>query len=528
MSITMILELISNSSSPKTSHILSYNGFGKASVFIELGATTVRVKFLVEAGEISWIGEASKGILEEIQQDIDRNLNLMFDPITNIVLGSKNELFIVSDKFEVPDFNVGEIADSIKFSTKEWKIIKKFGAIADKKVHFEVYGNVFYLSAIAPDGMIVTQTLILDHPLQDEESVEFSAPKEALFESDRSICVEIGQEKIIIKSSDIAAIWAIDVSEPPFYPGLVPEGTIEIAFPQKELKPLLEKGGKLKININKKGMVQLRDTNGQQIMIQINGSFDVPPRTSFQIMADAIESAIRLIGTAKLITLALPVGLQYIAVSAAAVRCLLPTVVSAVKALTTAEITNPKPVVLESESATILVYDSEVTMTVSTVEKLEIWESPEPASRQEAIGQLKSATKVAEKVLDHLVDTKVKAKKREIEEALVTQLQSVVDTEKTQSISPGDAIKQIASVADLVAEAINSIPVNDTNTEIALAIEQTLLTEARSMIDMEKTQSIFSKEDVKRLTNAIVKAIARIEAIHLNTQTWEIQVTFSK
>ncbi|MGB7895087.1 MAG: hypothetical protein WCF82_24740, partial [Microcoleus sp.] len=144
------------------------------------------------------------------------------------------------------------------------------------------------------------------------------------------------------------------------------------------------------------------------------------------------------------------------------------------------------------------------------------------------IGQLKSATKVAEKVLDHLVDTKVKAKKREIEEALVTQLQSVVDTEKTQSISPGDAIKQIASVADLVAEAINSIPVNDTNTEIALAIEQTLLTEARSMIHMDKTQSIFSKEDVKRLTNAIVKAIARIEAIHLNTQTWEIQVTFSK
>jgi hypothetical protein len=315
------------------------------------------------------------------------------------------------------------------------------------------------------------QTLILEHPLQDGESIGFTIPSSALFDAE-SVFVEIGSEKILVQASDRASIWAINRDEPDFFPGLIPEGAIEIAIARKDLKPLLEKGGKLKININKKGAVQLKSTNGKQVIVQIEISCDVPPRTSFQVMAEAVESAIKLIGTAKLITLALPVGLQYIAVSAAAIRCLLPTVVDAAKALTAQQIVSPEPVVLESKCTTIEVDSgSEVTMTVSSVEKLDIPESSEPTSKQEAIDQLKSATQQVE-------------------------------------------------------DAISRIPVGSELEIAKQAIEDKLLDQAQSVLNTEKTQSVFSKEDIKKITNAIVRAIARIEAIRLNMQTWELQVTF--
>jgi hypothetical protein len=423
-----------------------------------------------ELGDIPWTGEANKGILQEIDKTLSQGYELKFDPNTKLIIGVDHELFYSSDEYEIPTFNVGDPIARVELSTKTWKSLNKFGTIADK-LHLQITGNVLSLSAIAPDGVIAMQTLILDEPLNDGESITFTIPSSALFEAE-FVSIEIGQEKILIQSIDRSSIWAIDRSiEPEFFPGLIPEGAIEIAIASKDLKPLLEKGGKLKININKKGAVQLKSTNGKQVIVQIEISCDVPPRTSFQVMAEAVESAIRLIGTAKLITLALPVGLQYIAVSAAAIRCLLPTVVDAAKALTAQQIVSPEPVVLESEHTTVEVEGSEVTMTVSSVEKLDIPEAIEPTSKQEAIDQLKSATQQVE-------------------------------------------------------DAISRIPVGSELETAKQAIEETLVGQAQAVLNTEKTQSVFSKEDIKKITNAIARAIARIKAINLNLQTWEIQVTF--
>jgi hypothetical protein len=468
----MSIKHFSNLLSDSSTAICAYNGFGKLKIFIEVGGVTQMMKVSVEGGEISWTGEANKEILQHIDRTIGQDCGFIFDPATKIVVTDR-ELFHSSDEYEIPSFNpsnnqIAEIA-TISFSTKEWKAINKFGAIADK-VYIQVTGNILSLSAIAPDGLIATNTIILEHPLQDEKSINFSIPKEALFEAE-SVALEIGEQKILIESGDRASIWTINPEEADFFPGLIPEGTIEIGIARKDLNPLLEKGGKLKININKKGVVQLKSTNGKQVVIQIEISCDVPPRTSFQIAAEAVESAIKLIGTAKLITLALPIGLQYIAVSAAAVRCLLPTIVDAAKALTAKEITSPEPVVLESESTTVEVDGSEVTMTVSTVENLDIPQSVEPVSRQEAIDKLEEATESAK-------------------------------------------------------EAIARIPVGSELEVAKQAIKETIVQQAQAVLDAEKKGCPFSKEDVKKITNAIVRAIARIELIRLNMQTWELQVTF--
>jgi hypothetical protein len=451
-----------------------YTGFGKLKCYADFAGVAMMVKADVEAGEEPWTGEANKGVLEEIQQGIELGSALCYDPTSKLVVGVKHELFHTSDQYEVPDFYVGDSIAYIQFSTSEWKAINKFGAIAKEKVYIEITGNIFYLSTIARDGVIANQTIILDNSIKDGKSINFSIPTQAIFDAE-SVSVEIGKEKILIESNDLSSIWAIDPGEAPFFPGLIPEGAIEIPIARKELKPLFEKGGKLKININKKGAVQIKSTNGTQLMIQIGSPVDVPDRTSFQVMAEAIESAIRLIRTAKLITLALPVGLQYIAVSAAAVRCLIPTVVSAVKALTAKEIISPEPLVLESESITVeLDSDSEVTMTVSAVEQLNLPSGMglDPKSLQEAIDRLK------------------------------------VETESAK-------------------DAISRIPIGSgVEVEVAVqAIEETLLSEAQAALSTER-ESMFSKEDIKKITNAIVKAIARIEAIRLDLQTWELQVTF--
>jgi hypothetical protein len=454
--------------------IASYNGFGKIKFFTEFANVTMMIKASIEAGDEAWTGEATKGILQEIEQGIELGSSLCYDPINKLVTGVKHELFHTSDQYEIPSFDIGDSIAYIQFSTSEWKAINKFGAIAKDKVHIQVTGNLLSLTAIDRQGMIAIQTIILDNALPDLESVTFTVPSRALFDAE-SASVEIGKEKILLQGKDQSSRWAIDPNEPPFFPGLIPEGAIEVSVSRKELKPLFEKGGKLKININKKGAVQIKSTNGTQLMIQIGSPVDVPDRTSFQVMAEAIESAIRLIRTAKLITLALPVGLQYIAVSAAAVRCLIPTVVSAVKALTAKEIISPEPLVLESESITVeLDSDSEVTMTVSAVEQLNLPSGMglDPKSLQEAIDRLK------------------------------------VETESAK-------------------DAISRIPIGSgVEVEVAVqAIEETLLSEAQAALSTERG-SMFSKEDIKKITNAIVKAIARIEAIRLDLQTWELQVTF--
>jgi hypothetical protein len=471
----MSIKEFSNLLSDSSTAICAYNGFGKLKIFAEIGGVTQMIKVSVEGGEIPWTGKASKEILQHINQTIGQDSGFIFDPATKIV-ATDRELFHSSDEYEIPSFNpsdnqIAEIA-TISLITKEWKAINKFGAIAKDKVYIQVTGNILSLSAIAPDGLIVTNTVVLEHPLQDEQSINFSIPKQALFEAE-SVAIEIGSEKILIESSDRASIWTINIDEPAFFPGLIPEGAIEIGIARKDLNPLLEKGGSVKININKNKGVQLKSTNGKQMLIQIDISCDVPPRTSFQVMAEALESAIKLIGTAKLITLALPVGLQYIAVSAAAVRCLLPTVVGAAKALTAKEVISPDPIVLESESTTVEVDGSEVTMTVSTVEQLDISQSVEPNSRQEAINKLEEATESAK-------------------------------------------------------EAIARIPVGSELEVAKQAIKETLVEQAQAVLDAEKKGCPFSKEDVKKITNAIVRAIARIESIRLNMQTWELQVTFRR
>ncbi|MEZ2319803.1 MAG: hypothetical protein ACBR15_12475 [Microcoleus sp.] len=432
------------------------------------------VKLDIEAGDDPWTGEATKGILEEIEQGIELGSALCYDPVTKLVVGVKRELFHTSDQYEIPRFDVGDSIAYIKFSATEWKAINKFGAIAKEKVEIQITGNILTLTAIDRQGMIAMQTIILDNALPDRQSVEFTIPSRALFDAE-SVSAEVGKEKIMIQGKNWSSIWAIDPNESPSYSGLIPEGAIEVSIARKDLKPLFEKNGKLKINISKKGAVQIKSTNGQQVTIQIGSAVDVPDRTSFQVIADAIESAIRLIGTAKLITLALPVGLQYIAVSAAAVRCLLPTVVSAVKALTTKEVISSEPLVLESESVTVeLDSNSEVTMTVSAVEQLSLPSGMglDPKSLQEAIDRLKVETAVAKDVISR--------------------------------IPIGSGIE--------VEEAVQ-------------AIEETLLVEAQSALSADRA-SMFSKEDVKRITSAIVRAIARIEAIRLDLQTWELQVTF--
>lgn len=451
--------------------IVHYNGFGKLKCFTEFAGVTMMARIDIEAGEEPWTGEANKGVLGEIEQGIELGSALCYDPTTKLVIGVKHELFITSDQYEIPDFHVGDSISYIEFSTTEWKAINKFGAIAKEKVEIQITGNLLTLTTSDRQGMIAIQTIILDNALSDLESVKFTIPSRALFDAE-SASVELGEEKIMIQSKDQSSIWAINPDESPSYSGLIPEGAIEVSIARKDLKPLFEKGGKLKININKKGGVQIKSTNGQQITIQIGSPVDVPDRTSFQVAAEHIESAVKLIGTAKLLTLALPVGLQYIAVSAAAVRCLIPTIVGAVKALTTKQIVSPDPVVLESETTTVEVEDgTEVTMTVEAVEQLDIPESVEPTSRQESIDQLKSATEAAK-------------------------------------------------------EKISQIPIGS-EVEVAIeAIEKTLLAEAQSVLNTEKTQSMFSKEDIKKITNAIVRAIARIEAIRLDLQTWELQVTF--
>ncbi|MGL5876527.1 MAG: hypothetical protein ACRC2V_01880 [Xenococcaceae cyanobacterium] len=394
------------------------------------------LKASVEAGDETWTGEAGKGILEEIDQTIEFGSSLCYDPVTKLVIGVKHELFHTSDQYEIPSFSVGDSIAHVTFSTTEWKAIMKFGAIAKERVYVQITGNIFSLSAISRDGLIASQTIILDNSIKDGESIDFSIPSSAIFDAE-SASIEIGSEKILIESSDFASIWAIDPDESPFYPGLIPEGTVEISVSRKELKPLLGKGAKLKINISKKGDVQIKSsTTTARITIQTGTPVDVPPSTSLQIAAEAIESAIRLIGTAKLITLTLPVGLQYIPVSAAAVRCLVPTIVSAAKALTAKQIVASEPLVLETETTTIEVEDgSEVTMTIETVEKLDIPESSEPTSRQEAIAQLESATEAAKEAIARIpVGSELEVAKQAIEETLLTEAQSLLSTEKTQSV----------------------------------------------------------------------------------------------
>lgn len=447
--------------------IVHYNGFGKLKCYTDFAGVTMIVKVDTEAGEEAWTGEADKEILQHMEQTMCEGF--IFDPLTKVV-GTDRELFITSDRYKIPSFNVGDPIARIKFSTKEWKEIMKFGAIAKDKVHIQVTGNLLSLSAIAPDGLIATQAIVLDDPMPEGKSVYFSIPKQALFQAE-SVSVQIGSTQIMLDSQDLASMWAIDPNKELFLPEAIPDGAIEISVNKKDLKVLVEANGKIKININKKGMVQLKSTNRKEVLIDIGNPVDVPPRTSFQVMASAVEEGIRLVGTAKLITLALPVGLQYIAMSAAAVRCLLPTVVSATKALTAKEIISPEPVVLESESTTVEVGGSEIEMTVKAVESLPP-ASGEPTSKQEAIDQLKGATELAK-------------------------------------------------------EAIARIPADSGLEAIAKeAIEDTLVKQAQAVLDNETTQSVFSKEDIKKITNAIARAIARIEAIRLNLQTWELQVTF--
>ena len=467
----MSIKQFSNLLSDSDKVVLSYDGFGKLKCFAEFASVTTMLKVSIEAGDEAWIGEGSKGILEEIDQGLSFGSDLCYDPTTRLVIGIKHELFKTSDEHKIPSFSVNPIA-SVEFSAKEWKVLLKLGKTATDRIYVQVTGNLLCLTAIAPDGLIATQTLILERPLKDEETITFTIPKEALYEADKTVCIQVGQEKVIAISEGRESIWAIG-DEPPFFPGLIPEGTIEIGIAIKDLKPLLGKGAKLKINISAEGEVQLKSNTTKQIVtIQMDTPVDVPPRTSFQVMASAIESALKLMGTAKLITITLPIGLQYIAVSAAAVRCLLPTIIEAAKALTAKQIVAPEPVVLESETATIEVEGgSEVTMTVSAVEKLEVPEIPEPVSKQEAIAQLESATESAK-----------------------------------------EAIARIPDSSDL---------------EIAKqAIEEELLTEAQTVLSSEAAQSVLSKEDVKKIVSGIVRAIARIEAIRLNLQTWELQVTF--
>ena len=452
------------------SSVISYDGFGKIKVFSKIGAVTTMAKVLVEAGDEPWKAQVDKQDCNVLDQK--QELNFAFDLERNILSIGDIEILSVSDQVEIPSFGVGNPIVTVAFSTKEWKTVTKLGVIAIDKVYIQVTGNLLCLTAITPDGLIATQTLILERPLKDEETITFTIPKEALYEADKTVCIQVGQEKVVIISESRESIWAIG-DEPPFFPGLIPEGTVEIGIAIKDLKPLLGKGAKLKIMINDEGEVQLKsNTTKQVVTIQMGTPVDVPPRTSFQVMASAIESALKLMGTAKLITITLPIGLQYIAVSAAAVRCLLPTIIEAAKALTAKQIVASEPLVLESETTTIEVESgSEVTMTVEAVEKLDIPESVEPASKQEAIAQLESATESAK-------------------------------------------------------EAIARIPASSDIEVVKQAINEELLTEAQTVLSSETVQSILSKEDIKKIVSGIVRAIARIEAIHLNLQTWELQVTF--
>jgi hypothetical protein len=463
----MLIEQFSTLLSADNSSVISYDGFGKAKIFSQVNSVTTIIKIAVEGGDESWKAQADKEDCDIL--DPKQELRFAFDREENILSITDIGVFCVSDRIEIPSINVGDPIARVELSTKTWKSINKFGAIADK-VHIQIAGNVLSLSAIAPDGVIAMQTLIIDDPLKDGESISFTIPKEALFEAE-TVSVEIGQEKILVQSSDRASVWAIDRNELAFFPGLIPEGAIEIAIARKDLSPLLVKGGTLKINISKTKGVQLKSPNGQSLTVKVDISCDVPPRTSFQIAAEAVESAIRLIGTAKLITLALPVGLQYIAVSAAAVRCLLPTIVDAAKSLTAQEIVSPSPVVLASETTTVEVDGLPVTMTVEAVEKLDIPKSNEPTSRQDAIAQLESAN-------------------------------------------------------EAVKESLSRIPPGSELENAKQTIEETLVKQAQAVLEAEKKGCPFSKEDIKRITSAIVRTIARIEAIRFNFLTGELQVTF--
>jgi hypothetical protein len=555
--------------------VLAYDGIGQLRVYHELeNGLGISEEIEFELGETPWSFLIKKDFVTDVKQLNEKlgnqEISLAFDKngktLSLLPADSSGAIALLGGLVEQPNWQVKQKIQQTQVTPEEWGIIEAVASLAyaskykegiHNGVNIRINGNQLEVvgenrSSQKKPGLMMSQVFTFSKTNGKPREINIIVPVDAILylnDGNTPVTLEIGGTQILMtQGSKRVLVNLIEGDYPPI--GLVPDGTAQADIVLEKLKSVLYPDGADKPPLDGKEKIALKATykDGTLLIVPPSGkgarkvAITMPADTNqkecedktFIVYASLLLDIIRLASVAASahILIGLPIGLQFLTITAGTVRFVLPTLVQKTKNdMTAKELASPVPIIQEATTTTLNIGSEEnpdlIEMTVEAVEDLP--DEVESASEHQALTELLAAKKEGQRLLKALPKKKgASSKAVPRNESVANKVGTVLEQ---PDLPPEEAMRQLK-------EAVGADSSNEEIESAGAENIQNLVEDANSVLQQADNlppngvitlrECPLSPKDISGLARAIMRQISRMEEVILDFRTMQIRFTFTK